>query len=748
MKIASLALLICAGFSFSTHAAQSVENDMAWQGNSYPSVIVKLKPSESSQQKSQPLLLSDTTLSVTTLFKHQGLRSNELAEMSRLDRIYGFDRYLRVNIPETRSNDIDYINGIIQEIKQNSHVELVYPESAPVSLDKIAGDMPPLTTSGLSYALDSSRNSGVPDFRHLQDYKKSPTEKRTGYYMGGVNRDSINQYPGNDGAGISLVSAEIDPWNPNHINLPDVSFYEGDKTYRPGADHGTSAVGIMAAKDIGTGIKGLTWRSRMGYTNAAVENLYKMIPRLQAGDVVQFGVQTNGGEVTGCTSSCWMPMENYDAYYNIIKALTDKGVHVIQAAANGNINLDDPAFKGKFDLKKRDSGSILAGAFCASDGKKAFFSTYGSRVTSAGWGCWDVVTTGYGDLHRAVDAEYTGTFSGTSSANPIIAGVVASLSGIAKANGITVSPVKMREILQQTGTPLAAGDSARIGTQPDMAKAVEKILELKEDGNVGHPVAVAGEDRVVSATGDTSRAYELDGSASQNAVSWRWTISKGADKFWLQEKHAGPWVRSVSGVKARALIPANTDGEVTYRLTVKNKNGEEAFSDITVKVNKAPQINQDQTFIAALKLGMQSVDNGDSMTFTGKVMSDTVSTSAPQYHWLLPAGAQGGGNQATQSFTLSKKAQPQYLKVEVKVQAGKEKRTLTQTITVPAAEIPGNSIEQYNARIAYPVKCTSVSWQGQVWLNQWYVNAGQEEPGTGGQWGAWRKKHAANNTCP
>ncbi|HFK7188235.1 TPA: hypothetical protein ACG0BA_003932, partial [Serratia odorifera] len=179
----------------------------------------------------------------------------------------------------------------------------------------------------------------------------------------------------------------------------------------------------------------------------------------------------------------------------------------------------------------------------------------------------------------------------------------------------------------------------------------------------------------------------------------------------------------------------------------KNKNGEEAFSDITVTVNKQ-QNNQDQAFIAALKLGMQSVDNGNDMTFTGKVISDTASISTPQYHWILPAGAQESGNQAMQSFTLSKKAQPQNLKVEVNVQVGKEKRMLMQTIIVPAAERPDNGVEPYNAHIDYPVKCTSVYWQNQVWLNQWYVNAGQEEPGTGGQWGVWRNKHAADNSCP
>jgi hypothetical protein len=48
----------------------------------------------------------------------------------------------------------------------------------------------------------------------------------------------------------------------------------------------------------------------------------------------------------------------------------------------------------------------------------------------------------HGDLYKngGVNDSYTATFAGTSSSNPIIAGVVASLSGIAKANGITVTP--------------------------------------------------------------------------------------------------------------------------------------------------------------------------------------------------------------------------------------------------------------------------------------------------------------------
>lgn len=149
-----------------------------------------------------------------------------------------------------------------------------------------------------------------------------------------------------------------------------MSLSSGKTTYVEKQDHDTASVGIMAAKDIGTGIRGISWKSRLGYAGSAHNNLYNLIPLLKAGDVVQIGVHVAGGYPAGCQKDCWVAMESEPAYYDVIKALTDKGVHVIEAAGNGNVNLDSPGFKGAFDVNVRDSGAILAGAFCAKDGKK------------------------------------------------------------------------------------------------------------------------------------------------------------------------------------------------------------------------------------------------------------------------------------------------------------------------------------------------------------------------------------------
>ncbi|QGH61980.1 lytic polysaccharide monooxygenase [Serratia proteamaculans] len=109
-------------------------------------------------------------------------------------------------------------------------------------------------------------------------------------------------------------------------------------------------------------------------------------------------------------------------------------------------------------------------------------------------------------------------------------------------------------------------------------------MKAKKQGDINLPVAVAGKDFKVEEQA-VSAGYALDGSASKNADSYKWTIVKGAGDFWLQEKGGNPWVSVVNDVKARALIPAGKTGQVTYRLTVA-KNGKTSSDDITVTVTK------------------------------------------------------------------------------------------------------------------------------------------------------------------
>lgn len=247
------------------------------------------------------------------------------------------------------------------------------------------------------------------------------------------------------------------------------------------------------------------------------------------------------------------------------------------------------------------------------------------------------------------------------------------------------------------------------------------------------PLAVAGANFTVKATSDASRAYALDGSASKNAVKFKWDMVKGGGTFYLQNENGGEWQWVVNTAKARALIPKDRSGEVTYRLTVWDKYEREASSLITVTVEEQPAVNQDAAFITGAVLNVTPKDNGDTITYNGVVTSGTSSTSAPSYTWTVPQGSSSG--KAQQSFTLSKQAQVQNLNVSVVVKAGTQSRTLSQKIVVPAKEQPVSGVAAWDASKTY-ILCDKVSYNGKVWVSGWWTRG--DIPTNSGNWGVWR----------
>jgi len=108
------------------------------------------------------------------------------------------------------------------------------------------------------------------------------------------------------------------------------------------------------------------------------------------------------------------------------------------------------------------------------DRSRLDFSNWGALIDAQGWGR-EVTTCGYGDLQGGTNEDlwYTDTFSGTSSASPIITGTIACLQGMAKAKGRPVlTPAQVRNCLRSTGSHQqdAPGRPAtqRIGNRPDL----------------------------------------------------------------------------------------------------------------------------------------------------------------------------------------------------------------------------------------------------------------------------------------
>lgn len=102
-----------------------------------------------------------------------------------------------------------------------------------------------------------------------------------------------------------------------------------------------------------------------------------------------------------------------------------------------------------------------------------------------------MTTAGYGGLQSgSEDVWYTDTFSGTSSASPIVVGAVACYQGISHASGARKTPDQVRSRLRSTGSAQQDAPNRpatqRIGNLPDIramvgVKAKGEIKELQKE---------------------------------------------------------------------------------------------------------------------------------------------------------------------------------------------------------------------------------------------------------------------------
>jgi len=209
--------------------------------------------------------------------------------------------------------------------------------------------------------------------------------------------------------------------------------------------------------------------------------------QLTQGDVILIELQTWGP--TGNVVPIEWELPNYES----IVAAVASGIHVVSAAGNGSMNLDDVVFnQGHAPFRpENNSGAVMVGGgaapaeFGGSDVPRSrlWYSNYGSRLDVQGWG-ERVMTTGYGDHYSSegMGYYYTSTFSGTSSASPIVASAAGIYESVKEAlTGSPVDPAILREALRSTGTPQQSGTyplSQRIGPLPNLRAALEQTAEI------------------------------------------------------------------------------------------------------------------------------------------------------------------------------------------------------------------------------------------------------------------------------
>lgn len=286
-----------------------------------------------------------------------------------------------------------------------------------------------------------------------------------------------------DGADVLFVDVE-QGWTLNHRDLKraNITVISGGSLAYHG--HGTAVLGEVVGVDNKIGVVGIAPRAKarvvsqyrtVNYYSTA-EAIISAASVMSAGDVMLLEAQTPIGDGT-----FYLPVEVYPAEFDAIAAATRKGIIVIEAGGNGSADLDRTRNAlGKLALNRKssefkDSGAIIVGA--ASSGhphERLDFSNYGSRIDCFGWG-QNVATTS--DGWQSQDPTiYTRTFSGTSSASPIVAGAAVLVQSWAKQQGRIYSPKEMRALLcnQKINTRSKAPKVDRIGVLPNLKNIIQQ----------------------------------------------------------------------------------------------------------------------------------------------------------------------------------------------------------------------------------------------------------------------------------
>lgn len=385
-----------------------------------------------------------------------------------------------------------YFSAVVDDGKAETLVEQLNAlEEVESAYIKPAVENPLAPEEDLSLsALSTPPVPTIPDFSGGQGY--------LGPAPGGVGITAAWGRRGGKGAGVRVIDIE-GGWQFSHIDLRQNQggLVGGQMINEVGwRNHGTAVLGEISGDENGIGVVGLAPDAQVfavsHYPRGSAHAIQLAASRLAPGDILLLEMHRPGprygfaqrNDQRGYIAVEWWPDD-----LAAIRAAGRRGVIVVEAAGNGAEDLDAaiydvpaPGFpaswRNPFRGADNDSGAIVVGAGAPPSGtfgpdrSRLNFSNWGARVDCQGWGR-EVVTTGYGDLFAGSgeDFWFTRTFSGTSSASPIVVGVLACVAGILKAAGRWLQPAQARAVLRQTGSAQQASASAplsqRIGSRPN-----------------------------------------------------------------------------------------------------------------------------------------------------------------------------------------------------------------------------------------------------------------------------------------
>ncbi|HUG49155.1 MAG TPA: S8 family serine peptidase [Candidatus Limnocylindria bacterium] len=457
----------------------------------------------------------------------------DTAKLNRvLDRLEGHMRPLFGESEERLKAKVAAASGMGQEPAPDLH--LYYTVEAPADkLDELAQElaaMPgiagayvtpepvPATAISPDVVREAPRQVTIKDLAHLNDMMPASVEAppatadMTSRQMyldaapAGIDARYAWTVPGGRGWNVQVIDVE-GAWRFTHEDLlvNQGGVIRTQTTDLGWRNHGTAVVGVIGGDVNSIGITGIapdahTRGCSIFDVGGLAGALVAAADHLRPGDIILIEVQYTH-PTRGFTSVEWWPAEHAAIRYAV-----NRGITVVEAAGNGNNNLDDPTYntplagfpatwRNPFNLSNLSSGAVVVGAGNPPSGihgrtqeprfgevyydrARCFFSNYGSRVDCQGYG-WEVTTAGYGDLQggSSEDLWYTDLFSGTSSASPTVVGALACVQGILRAAGrIPLSPARARQLVRQSGSPQqdAPGRprTQRIGNRPNLRQLV------------------------------------------------------------------------------------------------------------------------------------------------------------------------------------------------------------------------------------------------------------------------------------